>query len=49
MVGPAEAWAAGAASAAFRNAQAGGMDFRLYNGGSANVTVGGVRVIRGNQ
>jgi hypothetical protein len=32
---------------ALRNAQTGGMDFRIYNGGSADVTVGGVRVIRG--
>jgi hypothetical protein len=34
--------------AAFRDAQANGMDFRIYNGGSADVTVGGVRVIRGD-
>ena len=34
--------------AAFRNAQAGGMDFRIYNGGAADVVVGGVRVIRGD-
>jgi len=30
----------------FRNAQTGGMDFRIYNGGSEDVTVSSVRVIR---
>lgn len=33
--------------ASFRGAQAGGMDFRIYNGGAADVTVRSVRVIRG--
>ena len=37
--------------AALRNAQpaaTGGMDFRLYNGGTGDVTVGAVRIIRGD-
>jgi Ricin-type beta-trefoil lectin domain len=33
--------------ASFRGAQAGGMDFRIYNGGAADVTIRSVRVIRG--
>ncbi|MEU4806176.1 RICIN domain-containing protein [Actinosynnema sp. NPDC023587] len=33
--------------ASFRGAQPGGMDFRVHNGGSADVTVRSVRLIRG--
>ncbi|WP_433260792.1 hypothetical protein ACQPZF_25075 [Actinosynnema sp. CS-041913] len=33
--------------ASFRGAQPSGMDFRLYNGGSADLVVRGVRLIRG--
>ena len=32
--------------AEFKNAQTSGMDFRIYNGGQQDVTVGSVRVIR---